>query len=76
MSDNEDKVITPEEKAAIQARHRMEQAENRDRAKENKAKVKRQIDMGRVLEKAFPASQNMTIDELEEYLTDLFKLAS
>ena len=40
MSDNENKVMTLEEKAAIQARHRMEQAENRNRAKENKAKVK------------------------------------
>ena len=76
MSNNENKVMTPEEKAAIQARHRMEQAENRNRAKDNKAKVKRHIDMGRVLEKAFPASQYMTIEELEEYLTELFKLAS
>ena len=76
MSNSENKIMTPEEKAAIQARHRLEQAENRDRAKENKAKVKRHIDMGRILEKAFPASQNMTIDELEEYLTELFKLAS
>lgn len=76
MSDNENNVMTPEEKAAIQARHRMEQAENRDRARENKAKVKRHIDMGRILEKAFPASQYMTMEELEDYLTELFKLAS
>ncbi|SDB44137.1 DUF3847 domain-containing protein [Butyrivibrio sp. INlla16] len=76
MSDNENKVMPPEEKAAIQARHRMEQAENRDRAKESKAKVKCHIDMGRILEKAFPASQHMTMEELEEYLTELFKLAS
>ena len=76
MSDNENNVMTPEEKAVIQARHRMEQAENRDRAKESKAKVKRHIDMGRILEKAFPASRHMTMEELEEYLTELFKLAS
>jgi uncharacterized protein YaiL (DUF2058 family) len=76
MSNNENKVMTPEEKAAVQARHRMEQAENRNRAKENKAKVKRHIDMGRVLEEAFPASKHMTIGELEEYLTELFNLAS
>jgi len=76
MSDNEKNVMTPEEKAAIQARHRMEQAENRSRAKENKAKTKRHIDMGKILEKAFPASQYMTMEELEEYLTKLFKFAS
>ena len=43
-----------EQKKLIQERHRLEQAQMRDRAKERKARTRRLIQEGAILEKAFP----------------------
>ena len=45
------KNMTKEE---LQAKHRLEEAQMRDRVKERKARTRRLIQEGAVLEKAFP----------------------
>ena len=62
-----------EQKKLIQERHRLEQAQMRDRAKERKARTRRLIQEGAILEKAFPQATAMSLDELEEYLCQLAK---
>ncbi len=57
-----------EQKRLIQERHRLEQAQMRDRAKERKARTRRLIQEGAILEKVFPQVATMSLDELEEYL--------
>ena len=60
-----------EQKKLIQERHRLEQAQMRDRAKERKARTRRLIQEGAILEKAFPKAATMNLEELEEYLCGL-----
>ena len=60
--------MTENEKKLIQARHRLEEAQMRGRDKERKARTRRLIQTGAILEKAFPQARTMTTDELEEYL--------
>ena len=60
-----------EQKKLIQERHRLEQAQMRDRAKERKARTRRLIQEGAILEKAFPQAAAMSLEELEEYLCGL-----
>ena len=62
-----------EQKRLIQERHRLEQAQMRDRAKERKARTRRLIQEGAILEKAFPQVATMNLEELEEYLCGLAK---
>ena len=62
-----------EQKRLIQERHRLEQAQMRDRAKERKARTRRLIQEGAILEKAFPKAATMNLEELEEYLCGLAK---
>ena len=62
--------MTENEKKLIQAQHRLEEAQARDRVKERKARTRRLIQTGAILEKAFPQTLTMTLDELEEYLCD------
>ena len=47
------------EKELIQARHQLEEAQARDRVKERKARTRRLIQEGAILEKAFPAAAAM-----------------
>lgn len=58
-------------KALEQAKHRLEEAQARDRVKERKARTRRLIQHGAVLEKAFPQVEGMPLDELERYLLRL-----
>ena len=60
-----------EQKRLIQERHRLEQAQMRDRAKERKARTRRLIQEGAILEKAFPQATTMSLEELEGYLCGL-----
>ena len=60
--------MTKNEKKLIQAQHRLEEAQARDRVKERKARTRRLIQTGAILEKAFPQALTMTLDELEDYL--------
>ena len=65
--------MTENEKKLLQAKHRLEEAEARDRVKERKARIRRLIQEGAILEKAFPQSAQMTLEQLEDYLCDKFK---
>ena len=53
-----------EQKQLIQAQHRLEQAQMRNRSKEQKARTRRLIQEGAILEKVFPWVKS--IDNLEE----------
>lgn len=63
--------MTEQEKKLLQAKHRLEEAEMRNRQKERKARTRRLIQEGAILEKAFPATRTMNLDELEDYLCGL-----
>ena len=60
--------MTSEEKKLLQAKHRLEEDQARDRAKERKARTRRLIQEGAVLEKVLPEVQTVGFDNLEEYL--------
>ena len=60
--------MTEDEKKLLQAKHRLEEAEMRDRQKERKARTRRLIQEGAILEKAFPTVSSMNLDDLEDYL--------
>ena len=49
--------MTSEEKKLLQAKHRLEEAQARDRVKERKARTRRLIQEGAVLEKVLPEVQ-------------------
>ncbi len=63
--------MTDNEKKLIQAKHRLEEAQARDRAKQRKARTRRLIQEGAILEKALPQTAGMALDELETYLHSL-----
>ena len=48
-----------EQKQLIQAQHRLEQAQMRNRSKEQKARTRRLIQEGAILEKVFPWAKNI-----------------
>ena len=58
--------MTSEEKKLLQAKHRLEEAQARDRVKERKARTRRLIQEG--AEKVLPEVQAVGLDNLEEYL--------
>ena len=65
--------MTENEKKLLQAKHRLEEAQARDRVKERKARTRRLIQEGAILEKVFPNVSSMELDELEYYL---YKIAA
>ena len=56
--------MTSEEKKLLQAKHRLEEAQARDRVKERKARTRRLIQEGAVVTEV----QAVGLDNLEEYL--------
>lgn len=62
------------EKELLQAKHRLEEAQMRDREKERKARTHRLIQEGAVLEKVLPNIKEIEVDALEEYLKELLKI--
>ena len=56
------------EKEILQARHRAESAEARNRVKERKARTRRLIQEGAILEKVFPQASTMDLTRLEATL--------
>ena len=52
--------MTEDEKKLLQAQHRMEAIEARNRQKERKARTRRLIQMGAVLESVFPEAVSYT----------------
>ena len=65
--------MTENEKKLLQARHRLEEAQMRDRARERKTRTRRLIQEGAILEKAYPKAVTMDLDELEEELICRFQ---
>ena len=60
------------EKELLQAKHRLEEAQMRDRYKERKARTRRLIQEGAILEKVFPwVSEIHDLNELEERLCSI-----
>ena len=60
--------MTEDEKKLLQAQHRLEEAQARDRVKERKARTSRLIQEGAILEKVFPIAAGMDLAELEREL--------
>ena len=60
--------MTENEKKLLQAQHRMEEAQARDRVKERKARTRRLIQEGAILEKVSPAAATMELEKLEDFL--------
>ena len=60
--------MTENEKKLLQAQHRMEEAQMRNRDKERKARTRRLIQAGAILEKVYPAAATMDLEELEAFL--------
>ena len=56
------------EKELTQAKHRLEAAEARSRVKERKARTRRLIQEGAILEKVYPQAVNMDLERLEAAL--------
>ena len=56
------------EKELQQARHRLEAAEARNRVRERKARTRRLIQEGAILEKVYPQAVNMDLEGLEAAL--------
>jgi len=65
--------MTTDEKKLLQAKHQLEEAEMRDRQKERKARTRRLIQEGAILEKALPQATQMTLEQLEDFLCEVFK---
>ena len=61
------------EKEILQLKHRLEEAQAKDRVKERKTRTRRLIQEGAILEKALPQVQRMTLEQLEDFLCEVFK---
>ena len=55
----------------VQARHRLEEAQARDRVNERKARTRRLIQEGAILEKTMPRVVGMELSAIEDYLYHL-----
>ena len=60
--------MTDAEKKLIQAQHRLEEAQAWNRVKERKARTRRLIQEGAILEKVLPEVRAMELSALEDYL--------
>ncbi len=63
--------MTDAEKKLLQARHRLEQAEARNREKERKARTRRLIQEGAILESVFPQVKALELEEVQQFLSRL-----
>ena len=62
------RTITPVEKALLQAKHRQEEAEARNRKKERDARTHRLVQEGAILESIVPHIKEMDLDFLKREL--------
>ena len=60
--------MTEMEKRLKQGKHRLEEAEARDRKKERSARTRRLIQEGAILESVFPQAQYMDLEALKAIL--------
>ena len=70
---SENRVLIPEEKELLQAQHRLEEAEARQRVKERKARTRRLIQEGAILESVVPWIANIELDALKRILEGRLK---
>ena len=66
MNENEERLL--------QAQHRLEEAQARDRARERKERNHRLIQKGAILEATMPYTHGMTMEDLREYLYKLSQI--
>ena len=64
--------MTEQEKKMLQAKHRVEEAEARNRKKERNARTRRLIQEGAILERVFPQAQYMDPEALKAVLEQRF----
>ena len=64
--------MTEDEKKLLQAKHRLEEAEARDRVRERKARTRRLIQEEAILEKVLPQALHVELDKLEQFLHSKF----
>ena len=62
------RIMIPEEKALLQAKHRQEEAEARNRKKERDARTHRLVQEGAILESIVPHIKEMDLDSLKREL--------
>lgn len=60
--------MTENEKRLTQAKHRLEEAQARDRVKERKQRTRRLIQEGAILEKVLPDVKSVELERLEDFL--------
>ena len=60
--------MTEAEKKLLQAQHRLEEVQARNRVKERKVRTRRLIQEGAILEKVLPEVRTMELSALEDYL--------
>ena len=60
--------MTEKAKKLLQAKHRMEEAEARNRKKERSIRTRRLIQEGAILESVFPQAQHMELEALKAIL--------
>ena len=58
-------TMTPEEKKLVQAQHRLEAAQARERDRERRPRTHRLIQTGAILEKLIPEFRTMELDDIE-----------
>ena len=66
-------IMTEKEKRLLQEKHRLEQAQNRNRVKERKARTRRLIQEGAILEKVLPKIASIELEDLEHFLLSKIK---
>lgn len=65
--------MTEDEKKLLQAKHRQEAMEARNRQKERKQRTRRLIQQGAILESVFPEAPMMELEDLKLELERRFK---
>ena len=60
--------MTENEKKLLQAKHKLEEAQARDRVKERKQRTRRLIQEGAILEKILPDVKSVELEQLEDFL--------
>ena len=63
-----ERMMSAEEKALLQSKHRLEEAQARDRVKERKQRTRRLIQEGAILERVLPEVTGIALSELDAYL--------
>ena len=65
------RIMTPEEKALLQARHRQEEAEARNRKKERDARTHRLVQEGAILESIVPHIEGAILESIVPHIKEM-----